>query len=363
MKRVKGTCSFLLVMMLIACTMQAAVFGAQKAQQNDKAKAESSISGTDAAALFRKESDQLVKKYGVMKAGTQQIKADAGEFYSDMKPPFDAAKDGGMIFSDIRDYDLDGAQELLTLRRIRDTGSLMEEGTSFESDMYKYIFEMYELADNKPKLSASHAICVYDVLNWSINFKSITVFLHETDQFTDIFAETFISQQDHPSDTAMVRLRYNGNEFTNEDGIRFGYWYSEKGVRCMKPLSADALNYLSNMFPSEETFWTDVVSTDDEKDETFLKARDEGVQALGFKVQQTRQDIMDQNDISSMSEDELAVLDAQFSAISAMDCYAPVTGSMTRLAFLHEYIERELDDKGNAVINRTLDTEKQTLTK
>ena len=36
---------------------------------------------------------------------------------------------------------------------------------------------------------------------------------------------------------------------------------------------------------------------------------------------------------------------------------------MTRLAFLHEYIERELDDKGNAVINRTLDTEKQTLTK
>ena len=361
MKMAKGMCSLMLVMLLIACTMQAAVFGAQKTQQNDKAKTESSVSGTDAAALFRKESDQLVKKYGLMKAGKQQIKVDAGEFYSDMKPPFDAGTDGGMLFSDIRDYDLDGAQELLTMRRIRDTGSLMEDGTAFETDMYKYIFEMYELADNKPKLSASHSICVYDVLNWSINFKNITVFLHETDQFVDICAETFISQQDHPSDTAMVRLRYNGNGFTNEDGIRFGYWYSEKGVRCMKPLSAEALNYLSNMFPSEESFWTDVVSTDDEKDEKFLKARDEGVKALGFKVLKTRQDIMDQNDISAMSDDELAALDAQFSAISAMDCYTPVTGSMTKLVFLHEYIERELDDKGNAVINRTLDTEQKTV--
>ena len=358
MKMAKGMCSLMLVMLLIACTMQAAVFGAQKTQQNDKAKTESSVSGTDAAALFRKESDQLVKKYGLMKAGKQQIKVDAGEFYSDMKPPFDAGTDGGMLFSDIRDYDLDGAQELLTMRRIRDTGSLMEDGTAFETDMYKYIFEMYELADNKPKLSASHSICVYDVLNWSINFKNITVFLHETDQFVDICAETFISQQDHPSDTGLVRLRYNGKDFAEEDGIRTGFWYTEDGVRCMQPVSAEALHYLSDNFPTEDRFWTDLVTTDTEEDETFIKVRDEKLGQLGLKLVKTRQDFTDSYSVEEMNDEQLAQMDIDFAAISAIDCYMPAGGTETRLAFITEYTDRLMDEDGMTNINRLVSLEK-----
>lgn len=413
MKKAKRLCSLLLAVMLIFCSMQAAVFAAQKTEQKEGTKAEStaksgsaeaqkeaaaksgsaeakkeaaaktgsaevktdssaakkeaaakqaaSAAQKEAAAIFEKKVKELEKQYGVMKAGKQAFKADAKEFYTSMESPIEARTDGGILFTDIRDYDLDGAPELLILRRARDMGALVENGEAFESDMYEYVFDMYEVSDKNCELAASHSICVFDVINWSINFKSITVFLHETDKFVDIFAETFISQQDHPSDTAVVRIRYNGDEFADENGIRFGYWYSEKGVRCMRPVSEAALNYLSDMFPSEETFWKDIVRTESETDQKYLQARNERMQKLGFKIVQTRQDIIEKTDMSEMNDAELAKMDAKFSAISAMDCYAPVGGSMTKLAFLHEYIEREMDQDGNAIINRTLDTEKKTV--
>jgi hypothetical protein len=225
-------------------------------------------------------------------------------------------------------------------------------------ELYEYTYEMYEAEGGECVLAASRNIDVYDVMNWSINFKSLTVFLHETDQYTDIFTETFISQQDHPSDTGLVRLRYNGKDFAEEDGIRTGFWYTEDGVRCMQPVSAEALHYLSDNFPTEDRFWTDLVTADTEEDETFIKVRDEKLGQLGLKLVKTRQDFTDSYSVEEMNDEQLAQMDIDFAAISAIDCYMPAGGTETRLAFITEYTDRLMDEDGMTNINRLVSLEK-----
>ena len=230
MKTVKRLLGLMLAVVLAAGTLQ----GTACASQKESAR-------TDAAAVFGNKVKELEKKYGVLKEGRETIRIDTKEYFTSMESPFEADKDGGMLFAYVHDFDLDGADELLTLRRERGTASLIQDGTPFDSDMYKYIFDMFEMKDGQCTHADSRTIGVFDVLNWSINYKCISVFLHETDRFVDICTETFISQQDHPSDTALVRIRYNGTVFSDDNGIRFGYWYSENGVRCMKPVSEAAL--------------------------------------------------------------------------------------------------------------------------
>ena len=348
MKTVKRLLGLMLAGVLAAGTLQGTVCASQKESAR-----------TDAAAVFGNKVKELEKKYGVLKEGRETIRIDTKEYFTSMESPFEADKDGGMLFAYVHDFDFDGADELLTLRRERGTASLIQDGTPFNSDMYKYIFDMFEMKDGQCTHADSRTIGVFDVLNWSINYKCISVFLHETDRFVDICTETFISQQDHPSDTALVRIRYNGTVFSDDNGIRFGYWYSENGVRCMKPVSEAALNYLSDMFPSEETFWADLVSTDSEQDRKFTEARDQRLEALGFKLFETRQDFLDAYDPSEMNDAELSMMDAEFSAITALDCYAPVSGSMTMMAFVNEQVQREMDENGMTVIVRSVDKEKK----
>lgn len=360
----------LLVLILTLGSMQIAVFAAQTAQPKKnirtdvtgtgKAEAASAgkagAAGNDSLTVLQNKVKELEKQYGVMKKGLQPFKQDAKEFFTSMESPFDPKTDGGILFTDIRDYDLDSAPELLMVRRERGTASLMEEGAVFDSEMYEYFFEMYEADGSHCDCSASSSVCVFDVINWSINFKSITVFLHETGKSVDICAETFISQQDHPSDTALVRMRYNGSEFTDFSAVRYGFWYRENGVRCMIPVSEEALNYLSDMFPSEETFWKDLAAVESEEDQNYVKAMDDSMKALGFKIVKTRQDIIEENAAAEIDDAQMAKMNAAFDAISAMNCYAPLDGTMTMMAFLHEYVESDMDDNGMATINRTLET-------
>ena len=363
-------CSMLLVLVLTAASSAGTVFAAQNAQQRNTKTEDTAVriepadADKDAAAVridpvsvLEKKVEELEKEYGVLKAGPQPCKVDAKEFFTSMETPFDEKTDGGILLTDIRDYDLDGIPELLMVRRERGTASLMQEGTAFDSEMYEYFFEMYEADGSECQCTANTSIRVFDVLNWSINFKNITVFLDETEKSVDICAETFISQQDHPSDTALMRMRYNGGEFVDMGAVRYGFWYRENGVRCMVPVSEEAMNYISDMFPSEETFWKDLASTESEKDEKYLKAMNDSMKALGFKVIKTREEIMEESDASELDDAQMARMNAAFDAISAMDCYEPIDGTMTMLAFLHEYVESDMDDNGMVTINRTLDVE------
>lgn len=347
MKTVKRLLGLMLAVVLAAGTLQGTVCASQKESAR-----------TDAAAVFGNKVKELEKKYGVLKEGRETIRIDTKEYFTSMESPFEADKDGGMLFAYVHDFDLDGADELLTLRRERGTASLIQDGTPFDSDMYKYIFDMFEMKDGQCTHADSRTIGVFDVLNWSINYKCISVFLHETDRFVDICTETFISQQDHPSDTGLVRLRYNGKDFAEEDGIRTGFWYTEDGVRCMQPVSAEALHYLSDNFPTEDRFWTDLVTADTEEDETFIKVRDEKLGQLGLKLVKTRQDFTDSYSVEEMNDEQLAQMDIDFAAISAIDCYMPAGGTETRLAFITEYTDRLMDEDGMTNINRLVSLEK-----
>ena len=370
MEKKLGLCGLMLALILGTGSLCVNVLASQNAQPESvkTEETEAAIEAAEAdqaaaairinpAAVLENKVKELEKQYGVMQVGTQPCKTDAKEFFTSMETPFEAAADGGILFTDIRDYDLDGTPELLMVRRERGTASLMQEGTVFDSEMYEYFFEMYEADGSDCECSANTSIRVFDVINWSINFKNITVFLHETEKSVDICAETFISQQAHPSDTALIRIRYNGGEFVNISAVRYGFWYREKGVRCMGPVSEEAMNYISDMFPSEETFWKDLAAVESEEDEEYLKAMNDSIAALGFKINKTRQDIIEESDVSEIDETQMARMDASFDAISAMDCYEPVDGTMTMMAFLHEYVERDIDDNGMATINRTLDEE------
>lgn len=370
MEKKLGLCGLMLALILGTGSMRVNVLAAQNAQpesvKTEEAEVEIEAAESDQAAaaikinpaaVLENKVKELENQYGVMQVGTQPCKADAKEFFTSMETPFEAAADGGILLTDIRDYDLDGMPELLMVRRERGTASLMQEGAVFDSEMYEYFFEMYEADGSDCQCSANTSICVFDVLNWSINFKNITVFLDETEKSVDICAETFISQQDHPSDTALIRMRYNGGEFVEIGAVRYGFWYCENGVRCMVPVSEEALNYLSDMFPSEETFWKDLACTDSEDDKVYLKALDDSVKTLGFKVAKTREEIMEESDACETDDIQIARMNAAFDAISAMDCYEPVDGTMTLLAFLHEYVDSEMDDNGMVTVYRTLDEE------
>ena len=314
MKKAKSICG-LLVAAMMAASLQGPVFAADR---KDGA-------AQDGAALLTAKAEQLKGQYGVLQEGEQVVKVDSKEYYTSM---------------------------------ILSTGSIVYDDAAYDEELYEYTYEMYEAEGGECVLAASRNIDVYDVMNWSINFKSLTVFLHETDQYTDIFTETFISQQDHPSDTGLVRLRYNGKDFAEEDGIRTGFWYTEDGVRCMQPVSAEALHYLSDNFPTEDRFWTDLVTTDTEEDETFIKVRDEKLGQLGLKLVKTRQDFTDSYSVEEMNDEQLAQMDIDFAAISAIDCYMPAGGTETRLAFITEYTDRLMDEEGMTNINRLVSLEK-----
>ena len=226
MKKVKWLLGTLLAATLVTGSLQGTVFAAQ--QQNNAA--------SDAAKIFDARVKELEKQYGVLKEGASEFKADPKNFYTSSESPIDEKNDCGILFTDVRDYDKDGAQELLSLRRVRGSVVVKSEEMDLETEKYDYIFEMYEASGGKCNLAASKTVSVFDVLNWSIYGKNISVFLHETDGAVDICTETFINQQDHPSDTALVLFRYDGKAFSAGDGIRFGDWYQEHGVRCMKPV-------------------------------------------------------------------------------------------------------------------------------
>ena len=106
MKTVKRLLGLMLAVVLAAGTLQGTVCASQKESAR-----------TDAAAVFGNKVKELEKKYGVLKEGRETIRIDTKEYFTSMESPFEADKDGGMLFAYVHDFDLDGADELLTLRR------------------------------------------------------------------------------------------------------------------------------------------------------------------------------------------------------------------------------------------------------
>ena len=109
MKKVKWLLGTLLAATLVTGSLQGTVFAAQ--QQNNAA--------SDAAKIFDARVKELEKQFGVLKEGASEFKADPKNFYTSSESPIDEKNDCGILFTDVRDYDKDGVQELLSLRRVR----------------------------------------------------------------------------------------------------------------------------------------------------------------------------------------------------------------------------------------------------
>ena len=74
--------------------------------------------------------------------------------------------------------------------------------------------------------------------------------------------ETYFCGQDHPDDTALIKLYYHDNKFSVIDGIRFGYWFRENGVLCKEISAVNAVDYLSSDNELGFAYWDDIVVTD-----------------------------------------------------------------------------------------------------
>ena len=150
----------------------------------------------------------------------------------------------------------------------------------------------------------------------------------------------------------------------------------------MKPVSEEALGYLSDLFPSDEGCWEDVVSADSTTDEAYLKARDGGMKALGFIDVKSRDEIMEASDPDEayqtidesivdepgmeaieLNEADTDARQAKMIGISALECYKPEKGTMTRLVFVSEYVKIEMSDDGMVQIERNVSKEKKTADK
>lgn len=320
--------------------------GKGEEKEGESALSETADCSEQTKELFQELADDLRKEYGFIDSGERAAYVDSKQYYNTIYPEEgsfsidDVSYGEGVIFTDVSDYDHDGAEELLSLRRKNGTITDEENDSGIESGRSDYIFEMYEMTENGCVKADSITAGVFDILNWSINYTSMTVFCHEMENRTDLCIETYICQQDHPDDTALIKIRYEDGKFSFIDGIRFGYWFRENGLICMEPLSSRVIDYLNIMFPSSNNCWEYIAETNSSDDKVFVKTRKRRIGEMGISIIRTRLDV--EESYNSQKSDDLddEETEIKISRITALDCYAPMEGSFRALAFFNEYTLR-----------------------
>lgn len=349
---------------------------------------------TDARTLLTEKIKALGAEYGFMAVGSASFEAETLMGGSVLLPEKIKKQEAGILLTNIADYDRDGNPELLVVRRQPGCANVDYTSLITARDRNDYIFEMYEAGDQTCTASARMTIGVFDVYDLFVSSSSTTIFLHEKEDGTDICMETHISGQDHPGDTALVRFQYRSGYFRDLSGLRYGGMYAGEGsIQYMEPESLQAYGYLSTLNPSANG-WKTVAAADDYSDETFSRALEKGLESFGFSLKGTRNDIRNSlredkpDEITAAAEttaseatagkttpdeatadeatareatpDEAAAEADKMYAITAADCYAPLDGSLSLLAFTETHLA---DTKGSKAgcykyqINRTVSGE------
>ena len=359
---------------------------------------------TDARTLLTEKIKALGAEYGFMAVGSTSFEAETLMGGSVLLPEKIKKQEAGILLTNIADYDRDGNPELLVVRRQPGCANVDYTSLITARDRNDYIFEMYEAGDQTCTASARMTIGVFDVYDLFVSSSSTTIFLHEKEDGTDICMETHISGQDHPGDTALVRFQYRSGYFRDLSGLRYGGMYAGEGsIQYMEPESLQAYGYLSTLNPSANG-WKTVTAADDYSDETFSTALKKGLESFGFSLKGTRNDIRNSlredkpDEITAAAEttvdeataneatadkstanedtpdeatadeatareatpDEAAAEADKMYAITAADCYAPLDGSLSLLAFTETHLA---DTKGSKAgcykyqINRTVSGE------
>ena len=276
---------------------------------------------------------ELGKRYGYMSIGAETF-PEKNDMADILFPEDVAAHDHGILFTDIHDYDGDGAPELLVFRRQEgyanyrySTGILIGVARS------EYLFEMYEYSEMGNCLLSSRFVAgAADVFNIFSSHTATTVFRRDHDGQVELFMETIVSGQDHPEDICLLKIRYENGKFCNHSAIRYGgLFWGEDNVRYLEAKSADAFDLMCYSGTAREDYW-DLKASSNTYDESFKNVLKEGLANYGLTLLTTRYDAqMEINRKNKASESLDEVKDPE--VYSALDCYGPDSGELTPLAF------------------------------
>ena len=196
--------------------------------------------------LFEKKVQQANDEYGFMSTGTAtiEIKSDYGTY---VWPEEIADHSEGILFMDVHDYDGDGDDELLLLRRQEGYANIEYVNGASAPDRREYCFEMYEYSEMRQAyLSSRFVVGVFDIYDLFTGEASAIVFLRDKDGKADIFMETYKRMQDHPQNISLIHLNYDGSKFVDYSGFRYGcLFWGDDCVQFQQFKSLAAFDFLS----------------------------------------------------------------------------------------------------------------------
>ena len=255
--------------------------------------------------------------YGFMSTGTTDVKAKIKEYQVDYIWPEEIVRNSeGILFTDIHDYDADGENELLILRRQKGCINIDHSGRVSAQEQHEYIFEMYEYSDktNSPYLASRFVAGVFDDYDLFTNVVSTAVFRRDGEGKPDIFMETYKRMQDHPQNISLIRLRYDAGYFVDYSGFRYGcIFWGDNCVQFQKFKTPAAFDFLSYPVRTDDSIEL-VAAADMGKDEAVTAALEEGLAEYGLTLRRTEEAAAGgtaREDQKTGNGDENTVIDAE----------------------------------------------------
>ena len=188
----------------------------------------------------------------------------------------------GILFTDVHDYDGDDQDELLVLRRQRGMVNVKTGDWVYAQERSDYIFEMYEYSQEKKEcaLSGRFIAGVFDEFNLFMARNGAGIFRRDNDGKSEIIVETFKEEQDHPHVICLMRLGYNGKNFNNASGFRYGaLFWGDQNVQFQQFKTLEAYGLLSSNSSMDDAVEV-IAAADKEADEAVSSALEKGLAAM-----------------------------------------------------------------------------------
>lgn len=281
--------------------------------------------------LFEKKIQQANDKYGFMSTGTAtvEIKSDYGTY---IWPEEIADHSEGILFMDVHDYDGDGDDELLLLRRQEGYANIEYVNGASAPDRHEYCFEMYEYSElRQAYLSSRFVAGVFDIYDLFTGEASAIVFLRDKDGKADIFMETYKRMQDHPQNISLIHLNYDGSKFVDYSGFRYGcLFWGDDCMQFQQFKSLAAFDFLSYPAGANDPNVDVIASADTEEDEVVAGALQAALAEYGLALR----DKEDSEDQDTGTENKLKEDLDELMDHSALGGYQSDGGVMRALGYV-----------------------------
>lgn len=257
---------------------------------------------TDRSDSFAEKIQELNDEYGFISTGTTTVSLKLEK--QDFVWPEDIADHSeGILFADVHDYDGDGEDELLVFRRQKGFVNIDRGERVSAQERRDYLFEMYEYNENRGAYRASGFLTgVFDLYNVFVFSTSTSVFRRDTEGKTEIFMETFKRGQDHPQNISLIHLVYDGHDFVDYSGFRYGcLFFGDGSVQFQKFKSLAAFDFLSYPVGKDDPSVETLAVADMDEYESVKSALRSGLAEYGLTLRRGEEDPSAQEDSSDAS--------------------------------------------------------------